>query len=136
MSGDLMMLPGAVVVTGLHLQLVQAMCESAIRGNRLRSRETRDSLLELHNAAVNALLTLQRHNDSAAQSFTEDRGVVDPSTYLGMDELAKLLGCSLRTAQRKAHLLDGIKRGGVWLVPKDAVEEHLSGAQMKGGSRL
>lgn len=48
---------------------------------------------------------------------------------VGITEAAALLGVSPRTARRLAPRLDGRRTGGVWTIPRDALDDHQNGTR-------
>lgn len=62
-------------------------------------------------------------------------GPVGEHDYMDAATAAGLLGCSERTARRKAPALGGRKSGGVWLLDALAVREHLDGKETPHGPK-
>lgn len=66
----------------------------------------------------------------ARQHDIPDPASLPPSQAVTTRELAAQLGCSIRTAQRTAHKLDGRKIGGRWHIDPIALEEHKKGMNL------
>ncbi len=64
-------------------------------------------------------LASSRQDDATDQPFWDG----DDDEWLGSAQVARVLGWSLRTVQRRAADLDGQKVGGAWVFREDVVRE-------------
>lgn len=110
---------GAVLLTGSALEAARYAVTVAQRARRRNGLPPLGSLVALAEA-LDAAASVGGHEDTTDDTPGE-------ADYMTTDEAARLLGCTPRTARRKASALGGRIIGGRWLVDRQAVAEHLEG---------
>lgn len=108
---------GALLLTGPALETTRYAVGVAQHARRRNGLPPSTQLAELAEA-----LTVAGHTDSP-----EDADVQPDA--MTTHEAAAQLGCSERTARRKAPQLGGQQVGGRWLLDRLAVAEHLEGTR-------
>lgn len=115
---DLVRVESGVLLQGRMLEVARYAVETTQR-HRLRNAYPVLPSLEFLAQALTAV-TAAGHTDSDQQPEGE-------ADYMTSEEAAQVLGWSPRTVRRHAAKLGGHKSGGVWLVDRQAVLEHLEG---------
>lgn len=111
----------AVLVDGESLATLRWAVAVAVREKRRNGTRPGPLLDQLDQAAAQALATAQRHDDTPPPT-----GGPPSDQWIDTAEIARRLGCTIRTAQRLAPRLDGRRIGGIWLVDPQALTEHTS----------
>lgn len=111
-------LDGAVLVTGPGVDALRYAVAVAIRARRRNGLPTSGALAEL-------LAACEPSDDGRSDDDGDDGG---DDGVMEIKELSGKLRCSTRHARRLAPLLGGRRIGGVWLVDRQAVADHLEGA--------
>ncbi|UAK34179.1 helix-turn-helix domain-containing protein [Nocardia asteroides] len=109
---------GVVVLTGTAVHDVAHLIGEGIIRRRGTGRAIPARYLQLRDTLTAAAATMARHHDTDPATTPGEGETLDSLTSTA--ELAETLGCSLRTAQRRAERLGGQKIGGKWIVPKPA----------------
>lgn len=109
---------GAVVIAGADLEVLRYAVEVTQRHRRLNGRPPSAGLSRL--GELVGLLAECGQTDRSEAPVEDAEGMTT-------SEAAGLLGCSERTARRRARQLGGRKVGGVWMIDRLAVLEHNDG---------
>ena len=115
---DLVRVDAGVLLQGRLLEVARYAVETT-QNHRLRNALPALPSLEWLAQALTAV-TANGHTDTEAEPVGE-------ADYMTSEEAAQVLGSSPQTARRHAAKLGGHKSGGVWLVDRQAVLEHLEG---------
>lgn len=116
---DLVRVDAGVLLQGRMLEVARYAVETT-QNHRLRNELPALPSLEWLAQALTAV-TANGHTDS-------DQQPVGEADYMTSEEAAQALGWSPRTVRRHAAKLGGHKSGGVWLVDRQAILEHIEGA--------
>ncbi len=116
---------GALLIAGDDLALIAYAVRRAVRGrasDRLSPIPRLDALAEAlaASAALTSPVAATGHADTAAHPTGDDGRMTTT-------DVARMLGCSERTARRLAPGLGGRRIGGRWHLDAAAVAEHIAG---------
>lgn len=113
---------GAVLLTGRSLDAARYAVRLAQDARRRNGLPPSAALAELAGAVADAVAA-PGHTD------TPQGGPVE-ADLVNIEHAAAALGCSTRTARRLAPTLGGRKTGGVWLLDRQAILEHVRGSHL------
>jgi hypothetical protein len=112
---------GVVILTGPWLDTALTAVLVAERTRRLKRLPD--------NPAHRGLAAALRQAKSAGPPADKPkpRGAHSKTRWLTTEEAGEQMGCTERHARRMAPLLDGDRSTGRWLIPQDAIAEHIEG---------
>lgn len=121
-----LVLPGAVVISGDALRIVASLVVAAQATRRRNGLPVSRPLAAMARTLEQAMTADGR---TAVRDEPDDQsGVVAiPQRVVTTKEASELLEKSERQLRRLAPLLGGRKLGGVWYLDLDALEDHLEG---------
>lgn len=121
-----------VLLTGSHLYMVQQALDALARERRRNGLPASRDAAELRRVITTQL---DRREPNVAPEGQQDssRVVAPEHGSMSTKEAAELLGVSTRTARRMASRLGGRLVGGVLMLDRIAINEHIEGCtQTKG----
>lgn len=126
-AGELLQLPGAVVITGGTLAVVVRLCEAAQASRRRNGLPPAGRLADLAGACQRAMAA-PGHTDVRERAGDEAGPIdVELTERVTTTQAAELLAKSERQLRRLAPRLGGRKVGGTWYLDLDAIAQHLEG---------
>lgn len=108
---------GSVLITGADLAVARYAVNVTLRHRRRQGLPDIQGLARLGDALA-----------EVGQTDTEPEASGE-AEYMTVDEAARRLSCSARSARRLAERLGGRKLGGRWLIDTQAVQDHLQGTE-------
>lgn len=115
-----------VLLTGSHLYMVQQALDALGRERRRNGLPVSRDAAELRRVITTQLDRRDRPMAAVGHEDTA-RGIAPEHGSMSTKEAAQLLGVSTRTARRMADRLGGRLVGGVLMLDRIAINEHLAG---------